>query len=383
MKLLYFISSLSGGGAERVTVNLANYWAEKGWKVTIVTIASATQDAYALHPSITRISLNKIGRSKTIAGGLVRNFRRASALRQALLDIEPDVAVAMIDDSCVTLALAARGLTNIVTAGSTRAHPPALPTKALRKRLHSVAYGQLSAVVAQTGVTAAWLGAHTWAQRIEVIPNPIQLPLPSSEPEIKPDAICVSGRKMLLAAGRLVPQKGFDLLVGAFTNLAHRRRDWDLVITGEGPERERLQSQIKANNLDCRIMLPGWAGNLADWYRRADLYVMSSRFEGFPNTLAEAMAHGVPAISFDCDTGPKDIIRHDCDGLLVPPEDVPALSAALDRLMGDEELRHRFGAAAQETRNRFSLETVAKMWEDLFYELLNQKRITRYPGRLA
>ncbi len=366
-----------------MTVNLANFWAEKGWKITVVTLAAASQDAYALHPSISRISLNMAGRSKNIAGGLSRNFKRVRALRQVLLDIKPDVAVAMIDTSCVTLALAARGLTNIVSAGSIRVHPPRRPTKALWKRIQSVAYGQLSAVVAQTGLTAAWLAAHTKARRIEVIPNPIQLPLPASEPEIKPDAICKSGRKILLAAGRFVPQKGFDLLVSAFTNLAQRHPDWDLVITGEGPERELLQLQINASGLGSRILLPGWAGNLADWYRRADLYVMSSRFEGFPNTLAEAMAHGVPAVSFDCDTGPSDIIRHECDGLLVPPENAPALTAALDRLMADEDLRHRFGTAAQETRNRFSLETVARMWENMFGELLNQNRRPHYHGRPA
>jgi glycosyltransferase involved in cell wall biosynthesis len=105
---------------------------------------------------------------------------------------------------------------------------------------------------------------------------------------------------------------------------------------------------------------------------------MSSRFEGFPNTLAEAMAHGLPAVSFDCDTGPRDIIRHEVDGLLVPPGDLDALTEALARLMADDALRQQYAARAVEVRQRFSMERVAGMWETLFEELLSG-RMPRQP----
>ncbi len=380
MKLLFFIFSLNGGGAERVTVNLANHWAAKGWKITVVTLTAADQDAYALDSSITRISLKMAGPSRSIAHGLTQNFRRVRALRQALLDIEPDIAVAMMDTSCITLALAARGLTGIVAAGSIRVHPPDVPAKAIWKGIQSVAYGQLSAIVAQTQATASWLAANTNARRIEVIPNPIQWPLPHCGPELEPDAVCKSGRKLLLAVGRLVPQKGFDLLIDAFAKLSEHHRDWDLGIMGEGPERHRLEQEIFAKGLGQRVFLPGWAGNMADWYERANLYAMSSRFEGFPNTLAEAMAHGLPTVSFDCDAGPKDIIRHGMDGFLVPREDVPALAAALNQLMSDADLRQRFGCAAREIRDRYSFRAVAQMWENMFEEFLVQRRKVSITG---
>jgi glycosyltransferase involved in cell wall biosynthesis len=105
---------------------------------------------------------------------------------------------------------------------------------------------------------------------------------------------------------------------------------------------------------------------VGEWYERADLYVMTSRFEGFPNTLAEAMAQGLPAISFDCNTGPREIIRHEVDGLLVPPGDTVGLKFALDRLMGDSILRAQFATRAVEARERFSMERIARMWEALF-----------------
>ena len=374
MKILFYIFSLGGGGAERVTVSLANYWASKGWKITIVTLAAAGQDAYALDPSIARISLNLTGASRGVADALLQNFNRAMALRQVLLDTRPDIAVAMMDAACVTLALAMQGLTGIVPVGSLHSHPPQQHTKAIWTRLQSFAYGQFPVILTLTPDTAAWVAANTKAKRIEVIPNPIQWPLPESEPRIEPGTLCKPERKLLLAAGRLSPEKGFDILIDVFASLSERHRDWDFAIVGEGAERQHLELAISARGLEQRVFLPGWAGNISDWYRRAELYVLSSRFEGFGNTLAEAMAHGLPAVSFDCDTGPRHIVRNGRDGFLTPKEDGPALAAALDRLMGDEDLRRRFGYAALETRGRFSLQRVAQMWESMFEGLLAQRR---------
>jgi glycosyltransferase involved in cell wall biosynthesis len=121
--------------------------------------------------------------------------------------------------------------------------------------------------------------------------------------------------------------------------------------------------------LEKRVFLPGLVGNIGEWYEQADLYVMSSRFEGFPNTLLEALSYGLPAVSFDCDTGPRDIIRHEVDGLLVSPGNVAALENALDRLMGDVALRQHFAKRAVEARERFSIERVAGMWETFFEEV--------------
>ena len=195
-------------------------------------------------------------------------------------------------------------------------------------------------------------------------------PIPIVDPILPPAGIVRGGRKLLLAVGRLEHQKGTDRLIDAFALLASAHPDWDLVILGEGAERKSLTAQIHRAGLADRVLMPGQAGNVGEWYARADLYVLPSRFEGFPNTLAEAMAHGLAAVAFDCDTGPRDIIRHDRDGLLVPPGDVPALAAALERLMGDAALRERFAAAAIATRDRYSEAAVLRQWESLFRELV-------------
>lgn len=244
----------------------------------------------------------------------------------------------------------------------------------LRDTLRSHTYGLLNAVTALSSEGKDWLKTHTNAQRIAVIPNAVTWPLPGQEPRISPNALYQSERQLLLAVGRLEVPKGFDWLIEAFSNLADKHPDWDLVILGEGSLRTTLDKQVRESGLEHRIFLPGRAGNMADWYESADLYVMSSRFEGFPMTLAEAMAHGLAAVSFDCDTGPRDIIRHEQDGLLVPPGDVAELTAALDRLMSDALTRQRFAERAVEVRERFSMERIAGMWGKLFEEVLLEQK---------
>jgi glycosyltransferase involved in cell wall biosynthesis len=369
MRLLIFIYSLSSGGAERVTANLANHWAGKGWDIAVLTLAPQSNDFYALHPAVKRIALELAGDSSNTLLGLVHNLRRMFALRRVLRQIKPDIVLGMMTTANILLALATWGLPQVHAIGAERIHPPQWPLGAIWERLRGHTYGRLAAVTALTRESADWLNAHTSARRVAVSPNAALWPLPMQSPRITPDSLCQAGRHLLLAVGRLEAQKGFDLLVDAFINLAKRYPDWDLVILGEGHQHAALQDEVRAAGLEKRIFLPGRGGNVGEWYERADLYVMSSRFEGFPNTLAEAMAYGLPAVSFDCDTGPRDIICHEVDGLLVPPGDADALTAVLDRLMGDADLRQRFAERAVEARDRFSMGRIAGMWEELFEEI--------------
>jgi glycosyltransferase involved in cell wall biosynthesis len=117
--------------------------------------------------------------------------------------------------------------------------------------------------------------------------------------------------------------------------------------------------------------MPGVAGNIGEWYYKADVYVMTSLYEGFGNTLAESLAYGVPAVSVDCEAGPREIIRNNIDGLLVPQDDSDALVSALNNIMGDEDLRLRFSKKAIDARERFAVEKIAGKWEALFTDLLN------------
>jgi glycosyltransferase involved in cell wall biosynthesis len=368
MNLLLFIYSLEGGGAERVAVSLANYWSGKGWRVTILTLAPAQCRYYKLHPAVRRISLNLASESRNALVGLWYNARRIWKLRVALKRVRPDVALAMMSTANMLLALAAGSIRNMSIIGSEHIHPPRYAMSQLWELLRRWSYRRLSAVTALTQDTKAWLQTNTLARHVAVIPNGIEWPLPIQPPMVAPHNLVSDRVRVLLAVGRLDPQKGFDWLVDIFSELSVRHPDWVLVILGEGPQRDALERQISTRNMNSRILLPGRVGNVADWYSRADLFVFSSRFEGFGNTLVEALAHGVPAVSFDCDTGPRDILRDGVDGILVPADDVSGLNRALNRLMGDDLLRRSFAERAREARDRFSMERIAGMWEALFAE---------------
>jgi FkbM family methyltransferase len=180
----------------------------------------------------------------------------------------------------------------------------------------------------------------------------------------RPTLILEVGRETCRAAG--YEQEAF---VEWLTNLNYRLEE----ILDGGKTVPVTPTSLGAG-IDGRVFLPGRVGNMADWYAHADLYVMSSRYEGFGNTLAEALVYGLPVVSFDCDTGPRDIVRHEVDGLLVPPGDVSNLAAALDRLMGDAELRGRFAMRAVDARTRFSIDRIAAMWELLFEAVSRDSR---------
>lgn len=366
MRLLIYIHSLENGGAERVVANLANYWASIGWELTLVTVAARSSDFYVLDPAVERVALDLADTRPNLVAGIVRTVRRVRALRRVLRTVRPDIALSAMHTANVVLAAAARGLPGLRTFGSEHNFPPRAPMGTLWETMRRHAYGRLSAVVALTQECAHWLNLNTAARSLVVIPNAVTWPLPAQAPCVDPSQCCAPGRRILLGVGRLSAEKNFAALVGAFGQLASRHPAWDLVILGEGPERAALEAQVRDAGLPDRIFLPGRVGNPGEWYSHAALYGMTSDFEGFPNTLLEAMACGLPAVSFDCDTGPRDIIRHGLDGLLVPAGQAAQFGAALDLLMGDDALRRAFASRAIQVRERFSMPKVAAMWEALF-----------------
>ncbi|WP_459615717.1 glycosyltransferase family 4 protein [Bordetella sp. 2513F-2] len=370
-RILVFIHSLHGGGAERVAADLTASWAQAGGEVMLVTQAGPEGDAYALHPRVARRVLGTAAEGGGL-GGLWRNVRRVRALRAVLREFQPDVVLAMMTTASVLAVLAARGLPCRVIA-TEHAHPPSQALSGLWQRLRRVTYPHAARVVALTGGTAAWIAQHVPGSRLAVIPNAVHWPLPDGEPRREPPQ--APQRRRLLAVGRLHPDKGFGVLVDAYARLADEFADWDLIILGEGPERGALQARIDQAGLTERVRMPGRVGNVGDWYRSADLYVLSSRFEGLSNTLIEALASGLAAVSFDCDTGPREIVRDGVDGVLVRPVgDAGVLAQALAPMMRDDRRRAAMATRAREARERFSAARILAMWQELFDEVLAARR---------
>jgi len=363
VRLLILISSLSNGGAERTAALLANHWSALGWQVTIVTLAPQSKDFYPLDDKVRRIALNMDGESSSRWRGLVQNIKRVRAVRRCLKSTRPHAALAMMSTANVLLALASVGLKNTVTVGAERVYPPHMPLGRPWELLRRHTYGLLNVVVAQTRLGAKWIERHTNAKRATVIPNSVVWPLTNHAPTIAVESVHATDRKLLLTVGRLSEQKQPKALIDAFQSLAGLRADWDLVILGEGPLRPGLEKQVAAADLNGRVFLPGRVGNMADWYARADLFVLNSRFEGFPNALVEAMAAGLPVVSTDCETGPRELIQHGVNGMLVAVDDTHAMTHMLALLMADPILRNKMAVRAAEVRENLAHGPIARKWE--------------------
>jgi glycosyltransferase involved in cell wall biosynthesis len=235
------------------------------------------------------------------------------------------------------------------------AHPP-LSRERIRRR-----YPKLDGVVVLT--------EHDLHEYEEVLDGSTRLArIPNAVPG-PAGAISELTSRIVLAAGRLSYQKGFDRLIGAFAKVAALHPDWTLRIFGRGPRRKALQRLIDEHGLGDNVVLMGTDRSLDEHMANASLFVLSSRFEGLPMVMLEAMSKGLPIVSFDCPTGPSEVIGHGQDGILVPDGDGDALAAGMIDLIGDEDKRRRYGAAAAEAATRFSLTEVGAQWETLLASL--------------
>jgi glycosyltransferase involved in cell wall biosynthesis len=185
------------------------------------------------------------------------------------------------------------------------------------------------------------------------------------------------GAKVVIAAGRLTRQKAFGRLIDAWADVAPRHPDWRLRIFGAGPKRRSLQRRIRRHGVADSARLEGFSDRLHDELARASLYVMTSRREGFPMVLLEAMGVGLPVVSVDCYTGPRDIVTDGVDGRIVPEDDRGALVEAMNELMADEEKRRRFSAAALHAAARYDRDRIAARWEARLAELSASKQARR------
>jgi len=355
------IPSFRCGGAERIVAWLANSWVEGGRSVLLITLDGAQiPPFFPLDDRVVQVTVPMVGVGPAAFLSSVAKFRQLVRARHVKL------VVSFVTGANVAATLGLIG-TGVPVVIAERDHPRCHRPKGLLAILRPLAYRRARKIVLQSDSFVSLL-PKTVRSHAVTIPNPI-FPLAAPAPRTE-------GRFRVCAAGRLVEKKGFSELIAEFGMIAPDFPDWDLIIYGAGPEEARLRRQIDTLGLNERITLPGEVSDLPERLRFVDLFVLSSRYEGFPNALCEAMAAGCAVVARDCPGAIRDIIVSDVNGIIAPGR----LADSMVALMKDGALRERLGREARETIVRFAPDTIVSRWEGLLKTLQPIDAAVRGPG---
>ncbi|ASW01800.1 glycosyltransferase family 4 protein [Paraburkholderia aromaticivorans] len=366
MKIVVVVNSLGSGGAERVATTLANAWADAGAKVQLVATYSGRGTIfYPVGPGVAvRFLADMVpGRS----AGKLFFFLRLGKLRQIIRSERPTVVVSHLTNVNVMTILATCLLR--VPLIICEHNNPLVDGRSLFWRIASrLTYRFASCVSVLThDVVAPYKALLPGVGNMAVIPNPLPADMPSAP--MRPNG--ASGRFRVVGVGRLQYQKQFDLLIRMFSRLSKEFDNWDLYIWGEGPERPALEELIDQLGLRRRVFLPGRTNALWEELANCDLFALSSRFEGWSMALMEAMALGLPAVAFDCPSGPRDLTERGVSGRLVEngnaDDFVAALRSMMSKSSADRQSLGRLGADS--VRGRFSLARVTALWDAEFRKI--------------
>lgn len=367
-RIVILIGSTARGGAERVAATLANAWSDAGRQVWIVsTYLGDRVTGYPLRLSVSAVHLLDVVRE----GRRWRWFdplRKAIALRRLIRGIRPDVVVSFLTNVNV-LAILALATARVPLIVSERTNPAAdLDLSQTLRMARVLTYPFADVLVVQTAAAADCYAARLRRiARIQVIHNPLPQELHDSPLRAQPEA----GDDRVIAMGRLSPEKGFDRLIEAFGTAFGNDSTWSLQIWGDGPLHSELEQLIARLGLQGRVRLCGATTEPWVALAAAQIFVLSSKYEGFPNAMLEAMAVGLPCIAFDCPCGPRELSENGSAAIIVPAGEVSQLALVLRRLAADREARRVLGErAAAHVRERFSEQRVIKDWDRLIDDLL-------------
>jgi GalNAc-alpha-(1->4)-GalNAc-alpha-(1->3)-diNAcBac-PP-undecaprenol alpha-1,4-N-acetyl-D-galactosaminyltransferase len=358
-RLTIVIHSLTGGGSEHAAAAMASHWAEAGKDVVLLTLDSVDNDQIRFSSKVQRVGLGLMGVSSGVLAAIKANRKRIESLRTALVKSAPDRVISLTDRTNVLTLLASRG-TGLPVVVSERTDVRHHQIGRIWEWLRRQKYPRSQSIVVQTETVQSAVSRFAGSAPVYVIPNFVQA---LSAEAGTANLHLPAGKNWFVAVGRLSIEKGFDRLLDAYAEISHACPDWNLVIVGEGSERVRLDDAVQRHGLVDRVLLPGWIESPWMCFPESSIVVLPSRYEGFPNVLLEAMSRGLAPVAFDCESGPSEIIRPDIDGLLVPEGDIGGLSAAMQLLANNPDLRIRLADSARSVNDRFSPERIYAQWD--------------------
>lgn len=349
-RIVFFMGSMERGGAERVVSILSRYYCELGWSVDICMLLHNI-NKYPLDQRVSVIDMS----NETCKNVSLRNAKMLIDIRRYIKEHTPDVVVPFLakTSALVWLAMLGKSREKFRIVASERIDPyVANYSKFLRIAVNR-SFKKADAVVFQTKRAKGYYSSSIQSKS-RIIGNPVTMKYERSE---KPDSVIITG-------GRLEYQKNQKMLINAFARIANKYPNYSLHIYGEGSLQVELEKQIIELCLEKRVFLKGNSLKYQENLAKAEVFVLSSNYEGLSNALLEAMMLGMPCISTNC-AGSDEIIRDGENGLLIPVGNAEKLSDALDRLLGDKELQDKLGENARETASTYETYNVIGNWREV------------------
>ena len=350
--IVFYIGNLSMGGAERVIVNLAAYFHASGYKVTIVT-KEQDSDEYPVPEGVTRILADIVG-DEISSNRLLNLYRRIAKLRNIWKQLKPDYIVSFIKKNNFMAITSATGL-RIPVIVSVRSNPAREYPDKVTRLLVRVLFSRAAGVVLQTQQAKEFFPAAVQKKAV-VLPNSLSEQFLWAE-------YTGERKKEIIWVGRMDSNKNPKMLLQAFAAVAEKHPEWTIKYIGEGYQRKELEEICKERNLLKQVVFMGRLDNVAEVVQKSSIFVLTSKQEGMPNALIEAMVSGLATVSTDCPCGgPAELIENGVNGILISVDDETALTKALDKLLSDDEYRNRLGENAKKLIEKVHPDIVNAQW---------------------
>ncbi|MCK4081106.1 glycosyltransferase family 4 protein [Acinetobacter radioresistens] len=357
MKILMIIPSLGSGGAERVLSGLANDWiVRKNCAIEIVVLMKSN-DFYEINKNI---KIHRLNYSTNNASKIFSLLKLIIKLRALIQSIKPDICFSFIRQSNIITLLASIGIKSKIFI-SERDSPETPVSKFytyLRKKLYPLCDG----LIVQTEFYKKFVFKKIGNINQKVIPNPVR--------DISTEN--VTRQNIVISVGRLIPIKGHKYLIEAFAKCMNRE-GWELIILGDGILKDQLLQQAEELGIYHQVKLIGATRQVDQWLAKSSIFAFTSVSEGFPNALAEGMSASLPCVSFNCVTGPEDLIENEKNGYLIEVGDIENFSKRLDILMQSEKLRHTIGVSAKSVANNLDFIKISDRYFLFLTESLSSK----------